>query len=1253
MASDPRDLHPSRPSDAATPSDHPSTSAPASGGDRKVKLRYSYGGRILPRLGDGALRYVGGETRILTVRADASLQEILRRMADAYGGPVVLRYQLPDEDLDSLVTVSTNEDLENMMEEYEKLAAQDPNAKLRVFLFSPSEVSGNGADALAAYHDFQDTDARYLEAVNGLDSSIRRRDSATSFSSTQNSDGMVANETVINEGMLHAHVSPNSASARDASKMVFARQDAPADQLQTANSGDQTQFPNPSQSEMPSLVPNQNSTQAELPSVTPFVPQPYIDPQHAQMVNPQPFLVMGLPPQINVVAVPPHAYMAPPQPNIPTPQVNGITRMDPSVDHNGGKIAKIPGDARLQPLSQLPPLPPPHLLTPSMERRQVPSSSQGLTIGLEDCGLCQRNLPHAHSDTLLNVQVNGARLPEANAALQTHHSEDLTRTRPPQATDFVLPVDNRVEIQAKNLAAALRTHESKETITEMPPVNVIPVINSANPEHANVVVPPASVGLPGITQASYGTVSNSQMPCKENSVQKQQELPPNIDYSNILLTPASLGMPHNPYGTFVIPSHPQGDSQQKMQFPQQIGLPGYPVSQDFMSQQFASDASLIGNLDFRGDGLAIHGTVPSFMYGYVRPMDGTTQPVYVNPPGVPGFVDQSRPVVFTDIGTSKDLKTEKPPLVMANANNTGPQDRVNELPINNPVIGSVVVQEGSSGLLADQLPSVPRDVAYLQSFQLSNTNHAPNIIGNLGPYSYHLQAGVGPRATFNNVDHTFNNNVISTNPIGEKKDEAPNVHPVEVFNDMTIPHSNSAQLHNNMEQLHQAVSSDPLVSNKDTQKTVESTIMPPRPSIISSKEPTVTKDLYSRNYPASSIVPDRNVPAGGGGSGRTLDSLNIELPTELVNLVKDLEDAHIEQDIQTFEGRVSASALQSSEVSIPVSSSHERKEPSLSSEKECGTLQNKVEIDEQTENKNKPSEKMKNGFPNSDDIGHLQVIKNSDLEELQELGSGTFGTVYHGKWRGTDVAIKRINDRVFSGKSSEQERARADFWNEACKLASLHHPNVVAFYGIVLDGPGGSIATVTEFMVNGSLRRALQKNEKMLDRRRRLLIAMDVAFGMEYLHSKNIIHFDLKSDNLLVNLRDPQRPICKVGDLGLSKVKYETLMSGGMRGTLPWMAPELLGGKDNKYTEKVDVFSFGIVMWELITGEEPYGDMHYGAIIGGILSDTLRPPVPESCDAEWRSLMEQCWATEPLQRPSFTEIASRLRAMAASLPQKG
>ncbi|KAH0883206.1 hypothetical protein HID58_059302 [Brassica napus] len=302
-------------------------------------------------------------------------------------------------------------------------------------------------------------------------------------------------------------------------------------------------------------------------------------------------------------------------------------------------------------------------------------------------------------------------------------------------------------------------------------------------------------------------------------------------------------------------------------------------------------------------------------------------------------------------------------------------------------------------------------------------------------------------------------------------------------------------------------------------------------------------------------------------------------------------------------------------------------------------------------------EKYGKGNINDDAVGeagicNVQIIKNTDLEDLHELGSGTFGTVYYGKWRGTDVAIKRIKNSCFSGRSSEQERQTKDFWREARILANLHHPNVVAFYGVVPKGPGESMATVTEFMVNGSLRHALHRKDRSLDRRKKLMITLDAAFGMEYLHLKNIVHFDLKCDNLLVNLRDTQRPICKVGDFGLSRIKRNTLVSGGVRGTLPWMAPELLNGSSNRVSEKVDVFSFGIAMWEILTGQEPYADMHCGAIIGGIVNNTLRPSVPDKCDQMWRELMEQCWSFDPAIRPSFTEIIDRLRLMSAALQTK-
>ncbi|OIT05137.1 serinethreonine-protein kinase ctr1 [Nicotiana attenuata] len=255
----------------------------------------------------------------------------------------------------------------------------------------------------------------------------------------------------------------------------------------------------------------------------------------------------------------------------------------------------------------------------------------------------------------------------------------------------------------------------------------------------------------------------------------------------------------------------------------------------------------------------------------------------------------------------------------------------------------------------------------------------------------------------------------------------------------------------------------------------------------------------------------------------------------------------------------------------------------------------------------------------------LQIIRNSDLEELQELGSGTY------------------------------ERLIKEFWREAKILSKLHHPNIVALYGVVPDGPGGTVATLTEYMINGSLRHVLARKDcscRALDLRKKLMLALDAAFGMEYLHLKNIVHFDLKCENLLVNLGDTQRPVYKVGDFGLSRIKRNTLVSGGVRGTLTWMAPELLNGNSSRVSEKVDVFSFGITMWEILTGEEPYANLHCGAIIGGIVNNTLRPPVPQRCDSEWRKLMEECWSPDPEARPSFTQITNRLRAMTQALQPK-
>ena len=297
----------------------------------------------------------------------------------------------------------------------------------------------------------------------------------------------------------------------------------------------------------------------------------------------------------------------------------------------------------------------------------------------------------------------------------------------------------------------------------------------------------------------------------------------------------------------------------------------------------------------------------------------------------------------------------------------------------------------------------------------------------------------------------------------------------------------------------------------------------------------------------------------------------------------------------------------------------------------------------------------------------LQQIPPGDLTKVRELGRGQFGAVWHERWRGVDVAVKELHGVGVS--------ARTEMIREAATLATLRHPCVVGFFGIILSD--GLSATVLEFVRDGNLKKALQtrvrRDGRLRDgsrlRRLCLQIALSAARGMEYLHSQSIVHFDLKADNLLCDLRDLGNPVVKVGDLGLSQQKAATFVSGKMRGTIPWMAPELFGPMardltaegegsgnasdspkdehgDGGVTEKVDVFSFGVTMWEIWTlGETPYSGVPIPKVLQGVMGGTLRPEVPADCDAGWASLMQRCWHNRAPSRPSFSEICRELETM--------
>ncbi|CAD7704185.1 unnamed protein product [Ostreobium quekettii] len=127
-------------------------------------------------------------------------------------------------------------------------------------------------------------------------------------------------------------------------------------------------------------------------------------------------------------------------------------------------------------------------------------------------------------------------------------------------------------------------------------------------------------------------------------------------------------------------------------------------------------------------------------------------------------------------------------------------------------------------------------------------------------------------------------------------------------------------------------------------------------------------------------------------------------------------------------------------------------------------------------------------------------------------------------------------------------------------------------------------------------------------------------------------------------------PDVKIGDMGLSKRKLESFVSGNMRGTLPWMAPELLptldGAPSGKVNEKIDVYSFGVCLWEIWTnGSEPYPNLESSQLMYGLMSNTLHLDMSCQPDPDWVDLINWCMARDPAERPSFTDIAWKLEDM--------
>jgi len=292
------------------------------------------------------------------------------------------------------------------------------------------------------------------------------------------------------------------------------------------------------------------------------------------------------------------------------------------------------------------------------------------------------------------------------------------------------------------------------------------------------------------------------------------------------------------------------------------------------------------------------------------------------------------------------------------------------------------------------------------------------------------------------------------------------------------------------------------------------------------------------------------------------------------------------------------------------------------------------------------------------------------LQLGEQLGGGAFGQVYLCLWEGMEAAVKLIEMVVEPNGNTE---AIETFLAEAEVAALLRHPNIVQVYKVNIertqadpDDPQQASASnsssdqrltyrgaiVMEYCEKGTLADAMKNDmftvkrdgQTLVDLQLMLNVAEDVARGMMFLHSQEVLHADLKPNNVLLK-EVGNGIVAKLTDFGLSvqMTCSQTHVSQHQTGTLDHMAPEVM--MEGKTSKRSDVYSFGILLWELFCYSRPYIGMRDVAIVHKVVEQDLRPVFPTTAPREYVSLATACWDKDPQKRPNFSEITRRVQNM--------
>jgi len=255
-------------------------------------------------------------------------------------------------------------------------------------------------------------------------------------------------------------------------------------------------------------------------------------------------------------------------------------------------------------------------------------------------------------------------------------------------------------------------------------------------------------------------------------------------------------------------------------------------------------------------------------------------------------------------------------------------------------------------------------------------------------------------------------------------------------------------------------------------------------------------------------------------------------------------------------------------------------------------------------------------------------ISRQQIRLVRRLGAGQFGEVWEGLWNNTTaVAVKTLKPGTMSP---------LEFLQEATLMKSLRHPKLIQLYAVCTrEEP---IYIITELMKHGSLLEYLRGDGRSLKLPQLIDMSAQVAAGMAYLEEQNYIHRDLAARNILVG----EHLICKVADFGLARVIDEDIYEAhtGAKFPIKWTAPE--AAMYNRFTIKSDIWSFGIVLYEIITyGRFPYPGMTNAEVLEKIQTG-YRMGCPPHCPKQLHDFMLDCWREEPANRPTFETLQWQL-----------